>query len=110
MSSDPIEFEESRAKRISLRILRWLKSRYKLKLWILASLILDAAAYFYADKSFMADRPLFLGFITFMAIGFPVWMLVSAIILAPVAGIIKILGIFPDAAEEATDKIRDFLK
>ena len=107
---DPIEREPNRAKRIMLRTLRGLKSHYKLKLWILASLILDAAAYFYAGESFASDAPRVLAFITFMMVAILPCMFITAILLAPVVFIILAFDALPIAVENVTNKILDFLK
>lgn len=107
---DPIEREPNRAKRIMLRTLRGLKSHYKLKLWILASLILDAAAYFYMGEHFASDAPRILSFITFMMVAFLPCMFITAILLAPVVFIILSFDVLPVAVEEVTNKILDFLK
>lgn len=107
---DPIECEPNRAKRIMLRTLRWLKSHYKLKLWIFASLILDAAAYFYMGESFASDAPRILAFITFMMVAILPCMFITAILLAPVVFIILAFDALPVAVENVTNKILDFLK
>ena len=107
---DPIEREPNRAKRIMLRTLRWLKSHYKLKLWILASLIIDAAGYFYMGESFASDAPRILSFITFMMVAFLPCMFITAIILAPVVLITILFDTLPVAVENVTNKILDFLK
>ena len=108
---DPIEREPNRAKRIMLRALRGLKSQYKLKLFILASLILDAAAYFlHGGESFASDAPRILSFITFMFFAFPLCVFITAILLAPVVFIILGFDALPVAVEEVTNKILDFLK
>lgn len=107
---DPIEREPNRAKRIMLRTLRWLKSHYKLKLWILASLIIDAAAYFYMGEPFASDAPRILSFITFMMVAFLPCMFITAILPAPVVLITILFDTLPVAVEEVTNKILDFLK
>lgn len=107
---DPIELEPNRAKRIMLRTLRWLKSHYKLKLWILASLIIDAAAYFYMGEPFASDAPRILSFITFMMVAILPCMFITAILLAPVVFIILAFDVLPIAVENVTNKILDFLK
>lgn len=107
---DPIEREPNRAKRIMLRTLRWLKSHYKLKLWILASLIIDAAAYFYMGEPFASDAPRILSFITFMMVAILPCMFITAILLAPVVFIILAFDVLPIAVENVTNKILDFLK
>ena len=108
---DPIELEPNRAKRIMLRTLRGLKSRYKLKLFILASLILDAAAYFlHGGETFASDAPRILSFITFMMVAILPCMFITAILLAPVVFIILGFDTLPVAVEEVTNKILDFLK
>lgn len=107
---DPIEREPNRAKRIMLRTLRWLKSHYKLKLWILASLIIDAAAYFYMGEPFASDAPRVLAFITFMFFAFPLCVFITAILLVPVVFIILAFDVLPIAVENVTNKILDFLK
>ena len=107
---DPIEREPNRAKRIMLRTLRGLKSHYKLKLWILASLIIDAAAYFYMDEPFASDAPRILSFITFMMVAILPCMFITAILLAPVVLITILFDTLPVAVENVTNKILDFLK
>jgi hypothetical protein len=93
-----------------LRTLRGLKSHYKLKLWILASLIIDAAAYFYMDEPFASDAPRILSFITFMMVAILPCMFITAILLAPVVFIILAFDALPIAVENVTNKILDFLK
>ena len=93
-----------------LRTLRWLKSHYKLKLWILASLIIDAAAYFYMGEPFASDAPRILSFITFMMVAILPCMFITAIILAPVVLITILFDTLPVAVENVTNKILDFLK
>jgi len=108
---DPIDREPNRAKRIMLRTLHGLKSRYKLKLFILASLILDAAAYFlHGGESFASDAPRVLAFITFMMVAFLPCMFITAILLVPVVFIILTFDVLPIAVENVTNKILDFLK
>lgn len=107
---DRIEREPNRAKRIMLRTLRGLKSHYKLKLWILASLIIDAAAYFYMGEPFASDAPRVLAFITFMMVAFLPCMFITAILLVPVVFIILAFDVLPIAVENVTNKILDFLK
>lgn len=108
---DPIEREPNRAKRIMLRTLRGLKSSYQLKLFILASLILDAAAYFlHGGESFASDAPRVLAFITFMFFAFPLCVFITAILLVPVVFIILAFDALPIAVENVTNKILDFLK
>ncbi|MBP5591599.1 hypothetical protein J6Y50_07090 [bacterium] len=107
---DPIDREPNRAKRIMLRTLRGLKSHYKLKLWILASLILDAAGYFYMDEPFASDAPRVLAFITFMMVAILPCMFITAIILSPVVLITILFDTLPVAVENVTNKILDFLK
>ncbi len=107
---DPIDREPNRAKRIMLRTLRGLKSHYKLKLWIFASLILDAAGYFYMGESFASDAPRILSFITFMMVAILPCMFITAILLAPVVFIILAFDVLPIAVENVTNKILDFIK
>ena len=108
---DPIDREPNRAKRIMLRTLHGLKSRYKLKLFILASLILDATAYFlHGGETFAPDAPRILAFITFMMAAFLPCIFITAILLVPVVFIILTFDALPVAVEEVTNKIMDFLK
>ena len=107
---DPIDREPNRAKRIMLRTLRGLKSHYKLKLFILVSLIIDAVGYFYMGEPFASDAPRILSFITFMMVAILPCMFITAILLAPVVFIILAFDALPIAVENVTNKILDFLK
>jgi|GEM_PF-3689426 len=84
---------------------RLFTSHWKMKLWILSSIVLAIFAYFQPENTHRST----MGFIAFLLLGTPICMLPALLILGPIFGIAIIFGQIPNAIDEIGDKFKNWL-